>query len=152
MSVEKEIKKIGYLEYKTPKRDSKNYFNKCKDIKELSAKDFDKKISFKLKPLKNEYSFIMFYAPWCGYCKQTKDLWMELASSLSTSKGGVNMLAFNCEKNKKYLNKLNLDFQELGKIPLIKSYPTLILYKNGLPHEQFNGERNMKNLKNFLKQ
>jgi len=146
MSVEKEIKKIGYLDYKTPKRDSKNYFDKCKNIKELSSKDFDKKISFKLKS--NEDSFIMFYAPWCGYCKQTKDLWMDLA--LSSSFKDVNILAFNCEKNKKYLNKLNLDFQKLGKIPLIKSYPTLILYKNGLPNKQFNEERNMSNLKKFL--
>lgn len=147
MSIEKEIKKIGYLDYKTPKRDSKNYFDKCKDIKEITSKDFEKNISFRLKPKLHEYSFVMFYAPWCGYCKQTKDMWIELASEIKD----VNMLAFNCEKNKKYLNKLNLDFQQLGKIPLIKSYPTLILFKNGFPHEQFNDERNINNLKKFLK-
>ena len=54
---------------------------------------------------------IMFYAPWCKYCKQLSPSWEQIAASTSTTKDLV-VGKFNCEKpaeNNKFCLDIGVD-------------------------------------------
>lgn len=54
---------------------------------------------------------VMFYAPWCKYCKQLSPSWEQIAASTSTTKNLV-VGKFNCEKpaqNKEFCLKVGVD-------------------------------------------
>lgn len=159
----KQIQKIGQLDF--PKRQTRSYFSKDK---ELAPMDFDDIITYNLKnyaknPIR-EYvqekiskigtktnekcTVILFYAPWCKFCKETKKIWKELQQYVPKK---INLKAFNCEKYKDHLMKMKIDFEYRNGQPFFSTYPTIILYKRGQPHTKFNGERNIFNLVEFCK-
>jgi len=117
-----------------------SYFTKSKYIKELSPSDFDSILVWKLKSKK--CSIILWYAPWCPHCKSLKNIWEKLGKTVKN----VDVLAFNCEKYKNHLLKIQEDIPEL-----IRGYPTIIIYKKGDPDEQFDEERTLENLLKTLK-
>lgn len=108
-----------------------DYFGKTnKYVNEISHKDFDKLRSGYLK--KPISGLVLFYAPWCGYCKAMKDEYEKAAKKI----GFCDLCAFNCEKYKTYTKKIKNDMPSL-----IHGYPTIIIYKNGKPVEKYNGGR-----------
>jgi len=105
--------------------DKKDYFKNSKFVTELKPSDFK---SDKVWELKNrQCCVILFYSPWCGYCKKTKGAWEKLGKLL----GFYDVLAFNCEKYKGHCLKIQHDMPEL-----IAGYPSIIIYKNGKPVEK----------------
>lgn len=109
---------------------TEDYFANSKFVQELSAKDFNSTAPWKLASGGN--AMVLFYAPWCGFCKATREPW-EKAAKVS---GFCDFFAFNCEKNKAHLEKIRADMPQL-----VRGYPTIIMYKNGEPDEYYNGER-----------
>lgn len=85
--------------------------------------------------------FVMFYAPWCGYCKKTMPEWDSLANQYKKCK----VIKVNCDEHK-----------ELGKKHGVKSYPTIKLLPKGLGSSEgsreYQGNRTMKDFASFLDQ
>ena len=94
--------------------ESQDYFS---EKMELSPSDFN---GASLKS--TECALVLFYAPWCGYCKLVKEPWKQLASTVAY----IDVFAFNCEKNKSYLQRIKEEHPYL-----IPGYPTIVFYKNG---------------------
>ncbi len=103
-----------------------SYFTNSKWVDELTPRDFDDVVIWKLKSKK--CSAILFYAPWCPWCKKVKDVWEQLGKTATF----MDTLAFDCEKYKEHLMKIKEDLPEL-----VRSFPTIIFYKNQQPIETF---------------
>ncbi len=148
--LEKDIADIGKLDFQM--RENEDYFSRSKVVKELNPSHFDPIKTFKLrgKSSLSECTFVMFYAPWCGYCKKTKDIWEKLGDIATF----MNVAAFNCEKYKDHVAKMNMDAQAMGAQAMgasgfVSSYPTLIMYKGDNPPKKFEQERTIQNLLDF---
>ncbi len=71
--------------------------------------------------------FVWFYADWCGHCRQMAEPWADFANRNNT---GVN------------LAKVRDDFvPRISSKPNIQGWPTIMLYKNGVPVDTYQGER-----------
>jgi thiol-disulfide isomerase/thioredoxin len=118
--------------------DTEDYFEANRYVKELKPSDFKKGVPWELKisgDSKCKKAMVLFYAPWCGHCKQVKKPWSEAA----TLSGFCDFYAFNCERYKNHLSKIKDDIPHL-----VTGFPTIIIYKNGSPEEYYNGERTVK--------
>lgn len=121
------------------KKEDQSYFEDQTLIKELSPKDLSETEPFKLK--NQELCIVMFYAPWCGYCKRSREPYIEFAkkcSSVGRKVGFINVFAFNCEKNLEITNKI----KELSP-GIIAGYPSVVYYYKGEPVEHFEGDRTL---------
>lgn len=95
----------------------------------LNDKNFEKEVLKSKEPV-----LVDFWAPWCGPCQAMSPI--------------VDALAKEYEKKTLLVGKLNID--ENGQTPSkygVMSIPTLILFKNGKPVEQFMGVQNKEKLK-----
>ncbi len=119
-----------------PARESGDYFGLSnRYVEELQPSDFRSEKPWELKPdgdNQEKSGMVLFYAPWCPYCKAMKNDWIE-AAKLS---GFCDYYAFNCEKHQSHILKIKEDMPEL-----IRSYPSIIIYKQGKPDEYYDGNR-----------
>ena len=98
--------------------------------------------SFELEAFQSgvEPTFAMFYAPWCGHCKNAMPEFDKLAEN---PPNGVKVMKINCDEES---NK------ELAKKQNIQGFPTIRYYKNGMDgdHQEYNGERTADGFMSFL--
>lgn len=90
---------------------------------------------------KNNY-FIMFYAPWCGHCKNLHPVWEELAEMLNESEDSrVTVGQVDCTVEKQLCQEHD-----------ITGYPTLKFFKWGTEGDgiKFRGTRDLPSLTNFI--
>lgn len=115
------------------KREDQDYFGKNnRYVKELTPDDFDSIEVWKLKKNgENQCGMMIFYAPWCGFCKRAAPIWEDVAKTA----GFCDWFAFNCEKYKGHIMKIKEDMPNL-----INGYPTIVLYKKGTPIESYTKE------------
>jgi thiol-disulfide isomerase/thioredoxin len=105
-----------------------NYFDDNKFITELSPKSFDDFTSTNLKD-KNT-GLLLYYAPWCGFCKRLKDNYIEASE---TSGLLCDFMALNCESHSSQYEKIKTEFPGF-----ITGFPTIIVYNNGVPEYKLN--------------
>ena len=101
------------------------------DILVLTASNFEKALS------KYDYLFVMFYAPWCGHCKEFHPEFEKLAKS---TKGLFKLGAINCENDR-----------ELAERYKIEGFPTVLFFgddKNKA--EEYEGDREAAKIIDFL--
>jgi thiol-disulfide isomerase/thioredoxin len=100
-----------------------NLYDINSPVKELIYKDFSiskEKISLKNKNLTNKNSFIIFYAPWCSHCIDSKYMWEDIACMFEDI---INIYAVNCYN---YFD----NNQDLVEPFDINYYPTIKFVKN----------------------
>lgn len=120
-------------------RDKQNFF-KTKFVTELKPLDFDSKETWKLN--NHKCSIVLFYAPWCPYCKNVKDEWLKLGKTAAF----FDVCAFNCEKYRGHLDKIKEEMPGL-----IQGFPTMIIYEKGKPLEKTGTDETSRKAENFIK-
>jgi len=79
-------------------------------------------------------SLVMWYAPWCGHCKNMAPVWDSMA-----------------EKFPDYLvGKIDATVNEVPGLPAVHSFPTIKLYRVDGTEAEYNGERTVEGLTKFL--
>merc|ERR550534_841763 len=102
----------------------------AKAAKYLTAVNFRAQVVEGRKP-----SLVMWYAPWCGHCKNMMTAWDEMG-----------------EKFGDYLvGKIDATVNEVPGFPAVHSFPTIKLYRTDGTEAEYNGERTVEGLTKFLK-
>ena len=87
--------------------------------------------------VKSGTKLVLFYADWCGHCKNIKPVWDETATKVNADE--VKMIKVNCgegtEKDQEVMKKYSID-----------GYPTIIKFVNGTP-SLYRGDRDSDSFK-----
>jgi len=92
------------------------------DVAVLNAGNLDEFIA------SNEYAFVLFYAPWCKFCKKLKPAFFEAASKVKLFRPEMKIGAIDASGNRKLS-------REFG----FRAYPTMKLFINGGGGEEGEG-------------
>ncbi|TNJ30253.1 Protein disulfide isomerase PDI5 [Giardia muris] len=92
--------------------------------------------SFKEEIAKGKPTFVKFFAPWCGHCKNLAPTYVELSD---VGVAGVTIAEVDCTVAREIC-------QEEG----VRGYPTLRFYKGGEFVEAYSGPRDLESLKAFI--
>lgn len=85
------------------------------------------------QPQKPEATIVLFYAPWCGYCKSIMPLWDNL------SRKYPNLEKVDCDANK-----------QVGQEQNVKSFPTIRAYIGDEMVQEYKGDRSPRDLEQFI--
>ncbi|GFO12562.1 thioredoxin domain-containing protein 5 [Plakobranchus ocellatus] len=98
--------------------------------------------SFKLG-IETKRHFVMFFAPWCGHCKNLAPTWNELAKIYNKEDGSpVTIAKVDCTEH----TALCADHEVTG-------FPTLKLFETGgKSFKRYSGKRDLESLKNFVQE
>jgi len=80
-------------------------------------------------------SLIMWYAPWCGHCKNMMPVWEDMGNRFPDYLVG----------------KIDATVNEVAGLPAVHSFPTIKLYRLDGSEAEYNGERTVEGLSKFLK-
>ncbi|XP_055946978.1 protein disulfide-isomerase A5-like [Argiope bruennichi] len=110
---------------------------------EESAKDIfhvpDPDVLGRLLSKENVPIMMMFYAPWCGFCKRIKPEYAAVATEL---------------KNKAIMAAMDLHKPENAAVRQhfnITGFPTLLYFENGRIKHKYDGENSREGLLNFMR-
>jgi protein disulfide-isomerase A6 len=87
-------------------------------------------------------TFVEFFAPWCGHCKNLAPVWDELASNLEYAKNKIQIAKVDADSEK-----------SLGARFGVQGFPTLKFFdgKSATP-EDYTGGRDLESLSDFVKE
>ncbi|VEL33150.1 unnamed protein product [Protopolystoma xenopodis] len=104
---------------------------------EVTSDAFDKLIG---RP--NQYTLVMFYAPWCPHCQTSKPKYLEAAKQIEKLDSTKSLAMVDCDNQKN---------TELCQAHSIESYPTIKLYFEGKLVQEYENEVNEKKITDFMK-
>ena len=81
-------------------------------------------------------SMVLFYAPWCGHCKNMMGDWEQLQQKAPSN---IKIVKVNCDEQ-----------PELATRHGVQGFPTIVLFKGG-KKIYFEGPRNLDNFLQFIK-
>lgn len=85
-------------------------------------------------------TIVKFFAPWCGHCKRLAPTWDDLATKFIGNLN-VKVAKVDCTLS---------DNKELCSSQEVDGFPTIFLYKNGDKVTEYNGNRSLDDLVNFV--
>lgn len=83
-------------------------------------------------------TFIKFFAPWCGHCRNLLPAWNDLGQKF-LSNSNVKIAKVDCTSQENLCSKHKVD-----------GYPTLLLFKNGKRLVEYKGNRELASLHSFV--
>lgn len=86
-------------------------------------------------------TFVKFFAPWCGHCKRMAPTWDELALKF-VGNHLVKIAKVDCTLS---------DNKELCSQQEVNGFPTILIYKDGSKLSEYNGNRSLDDLYEFVK-
>ena len=90
----------------------------------------------------SDYSFVMYYADWCGHCQRAKPEFKRLGSTKTIGGKTVSIVAVNADENKALCTKKN-----------VQGFPTIHLYDpSGTLVQEYSGERKLDSFEQLLSQ
>merc|ERR1719273_659331 len=101
-----------------------------KPAKYLTAANFE---SMVLKT-PSKPSLVMWYAPWCGHCKNIMGVWDQLGEKFPD-----HLVA-----------KIDATVNEVPGLPHVHTFPTIKLYRTDGTEAEYNGERTVEGISKFL--
>jgi thiol-disulfide isomerase/thioredoxin len=105
-----------------------------KDDAETTPATFDKDIASGKK-------LVLFYAGWCGHCKDLKPTWDEISNKLNTGdKSTWKLWKVNVGGNDSP-NDATEEQKALGSKYPIKGYPTILIFQDGKMVNEYEGPR-----------
>ncbi len=103
-----------------------SFFDSKSGVQSLTPEDFDPRHLWQLKS--KDCTAILYYASWCPHCVNVKSAWAQLGKSVKF----MTIAAFQCDRYPDHTDGVREE-----KPDLIKSYPTMVIYKNGKPVQHF---------------
>lgn len=85
-------------------------------------------------------TIVKFFAPWCGHCKRLAPTWDDLATKFIGNLN-VKVAKVDCTLS---------DSKDLCSSQEVDGFPTIFLYKNGDKVTEYNGNRSLDDLVNFV--
>ncbi|KAG5684013.1 hypothetical protein PVAND_013266 [Polypedilum vanderplanki] len=91
--------------------------------------------------IKEDVTFIKFFAPWCGHCKRMIPAWHELAKKfINDSKIKIAKVDCTLAENR-----------DLCSAQDVNGFPTIFIYRNGEKVTEYNGDRSLEDMYDFVK-
>ncbi|CAN8074456.1 unnamed protein product [Agarophyton chilense] len=88
----------------------------------------------------NEYTFVLYYATWCPFCKMVLPLWQKLAATLPSVRPSVKVAQVDCVAQAR-----------LCESTKIAGYPTFMMFKGVNPLESnYGGHRTLQAFTDYV--
>ena len=100
-------------------------------VEKLQDADFQHRLG-------KEWSLVKFYVPQCGWCAKLAPTFALVGSHFDKNKA-VQVAEVDCIENKTLCRRYQID-----------GYPTLYLFKNGRPIEEYNGQRTVRDITQYI--
>lgn len=88
--------------------------------------------------IKINYTFVMFYAPWCKHCKRFKPFWNQLYERYKDNTT-MRVKVVNCVAQSHLCNRLK-----------VNGFPTMFMYKQGKNMGEYEGGKYLNQLEEFI--
>jgi protein disulfide isomerase len=85
----------------------------------------------------NDFSFVEFYAPWCGHCKSLAPVYIEVAKTLKENSANVVLAKVDCTQAKQICAE-------------VQGYPTIKLFSKTGRIFDYDGDRTQEALVSYL--